>query len=237
MVTFLTRVFCRKSPPVIALFSTRHFLSTTATSSSNLRSKYSFVTPPSLHPLPPESQTRKSPKPPYRPPSSLDRTAPPIKSDLPFDFRFSYTESNTKVRPIGLRGPKYSPFGPGRLDRVWTGVCAPAVDPKVGSAGVDGDLEAKRRKMRERVQGEPLTSAERKALVERCQRPKTKVQINLGAFHLHSPKFYFISWRICCNVTIYFGNFSCLFHYPLLWKVECLMLFWTIEQFEIALCV
>lgn len=34
--------------------------------------------------------------------------------------------------------------------------------------------------MRERIQGEPLTNAERKALVERCQRHKTKRQINLG---------------------------------------------------------
>ncbi|KAL8500166.1 hypothetical protein ACS0TY_019958 [Phlomoides rotata] len=188
MVTFLTRVFRRKTPPVFAPFSTRHHLSTTATSSSNLRSKYSFVTPPSLHPPPSnritnfqtEPQTRKSPKPPYRPPSSLNRTSPPIKSNLPFDFRFSYTESNAKVRPIGLRGPKYSPFGPDRLDRVWTGVCAPAVDPKVGSAGVDDDLEEKRRRMRERVQGEPLNNAERNAIVERCQRPRTKMQINLG---------------------------------------------------------
>ncbi|KAK6117776.1 hypothetical protein DH2020_048478 [Rehmannia glutinosa] len=116
---------------------------------------------------------------PYRPPSSLERSDPPIRSDLPFDFRFSYTESSARVRPIGLREPKYSPFGPGRVDRVWTGVCAPAVDPKVGSAEVENDLEEKRRLMRERVQGEPLTNAERKPLVERCQRHKTKRQINL----------------------------------------------------------
>ncbi|XP_057792090.1 CRS2-associated factor 1, mitochondrial [Salvia miltiorrhiza] len=191
MATCLSRLLRRKTPPEIAVFSTRRSLSTnTASSPSKLRSEYNFISPPSLHPQPPdkssnfqpkpESRTRKRSKPPYRPPSSLDRPDPQIRSELPFDFRFSYTESNTKVRPIGLREPKYSPFGPGRLDRVWTGVCAPAVDPKVGSPGVDGELEEKRREMRERVQGVPLTNAERKAIVERFQRPKVKMQINLG---------------------------------------------------------
>ncbi|CAN1792959.1 CRS2-associated factor 1, mitochondrial [Linum perenne] len=95
-----------------------------------------------------------------------------MHSDLPFDFRYSYSESSRSVRPIGLREPKYSPFGPRRLDRKWTGVCAPAVDPK--------NLEEERRKRRERIQGEPLTNAERKILVLSCQRNKTKRQINLG---------------------------------------------------------
>lgn len=88
------------------------------------------------------------------------------------------------MRPIGLREPKYSPFGPGRLDREWTGVCAPAVDPKARSVEKaivdDGKLEEKRRKMRERIQGAALTGAERKILVEKCQKHKTKRQINLG---------------------------------------------------------
>ncbi|CAN0824588.1 CRS2-associated factor 1, mitochondrial [Linum grandiflorum] len=95
-----------------------------------------------------------------------------MHSDLPFDFRYSYSESSQSVRPIGLREPKYSPFGPRRLDRKWTGVCAPAVDPKVKSE--------ERRRRRERIQGEPLTNAERKILVQSCQRNKTKRQINLG---------------------------------------------------------
>ncbi|XP_047976304.1 CRS2-associated factor 1, mitochondrial [Salvia hispanica] len=191
MATHLSRLLRRKTPPEIAIFSTRRSLSTNAASpSSKLHSVYNFIPPPSLHPHPPdnspnskpvpESRTRKRSKPPHRPPSSLDQPDRPIKSELPFDFQFSYTESNTKVRPIGLREPKYSPFGPGRVDRVWTGVCAPAVDPKVGSAGVDGELEEKRREMREMVQGDPLTNAERKAIVERFQRPKAKMQINLG---------------------------------------------------------
>ncbi|MCD9645129.1 hypothetical protein HAX54_033833 [Datura stramonium] len=90
-----------------------------------------------------------------------------------------YTESSPEVRPIGLREPKYSPFGPGKLIG-WTGVCAPVVDPKVGSPEDEKTVEEKRRVARERIQGEPLTNAERKALVERCQRHKTKRQVNLG---------------------------------------------------------
>lgn len=57
--------------------------------------------------------------------------------------------------------------------------------PKVRS--VDGEvededpkLEEKRRLMREKMQGELLTDAERKILVDKCQRQKTKRQINLG---------------------------------------------------------
>lgn len=86
------------------------------------------------------------------------------------------------MRPIGLREPKYSPFGPGRLDRPWTGVCAPAVDPKVMTLEGDEDpnLEEKRKKKRELIQGKPLTAAERKILVSKCERSKTKRQINLG---------------------------------------------------------
>ncbi|KAI4383616.1 hypothetical protein MLD38_009428 [Melastoma candidum] len=126
-------------------------------------------------------QTKPPPKPPYRPPSSLDRSSlKPIQSDdLPFDFRFSYTESSPSVRPIGLREPKYSPFGHGRLDRQWTGVCAPAVKLRL-EIGAEVDvkedekLEEKRRRMRERVQGDELTNAERKCLVETCQRGRRR---------------------------------------------------------------
>ena len=105
------------------------------------------------------------------------------------------------MRPIGLREPKYSPFGPGLLDREWTGVCAPAVDPKVRS--VDGKedpkLEEKRRRMREKTLGEPLTAAERKILVEKCQRHRTKRQINLGMSSLDS---------VICSMTLDFKPFQ-----------------------------
>lgn len=167
--------------------STTTTTSTSAPSYSNLYNKYSFTPPPSLHKNP-NNQTqhadngynKKKKKPLYRPPSSLDRSGEKIiKSDLPFDFRFSYTESNPAVRPIGLREPKYSPFGPERVDREWTGVCAPAVDPMAGKEETE-KLEAKRKKIRERIQGEELTNAERIALVERCGKHKTKRQINLG---------------------------------------------------------
>lgn len=86
------------------------------------------------------------------------------------------------MRPIGLREPKYSPFGPGRMDRAWTGVCAPVVDPKVECLEGEEEpkLEERRKKKREWIQGEPLTSAERKALVLQGERGKTKRQINLG---------------------------------------------------------
>ncbi|KAK3006505.1 hypothetical protein RJ639_017594 [Escallonia herrerae] len=190
MIVLVGRI-SRQKRPSRSLCSTRHrFFSTAApasSASSNLRQKYSFHPPPSLHqnpnPKPPPEKKQKK-KPPYKPPSSLDRSgAKPVRSSLPFDFRFSYTESSQSVRPIGLREPKYSPFGPERLDRVWTGVCAPAVDPKVGSVEEgkeDPNLEEKRRVMRAKIQGEPLTGAERKALVEKCQRNRTKRQINLG---------------------------------------------------------
>ncbi|MBA0605212.1 hypothetical protein Godav_017806 [Gossypium davidsonii] len=177
----LTRL-SRQKPP--SLFITVRFL-TRHLSTSKLRDHYSFQPPPSLSLGPQKSKSNpnshKKQKPKYRPPSSLDQIKP-IYSDLPFDFRFSYTESSPTVRPIGLREPKYSPFGPGRLDREWTGVCAPAVDPKVKSleGTEDPNLEAKRKLLRGRIQGAPLTEAERKFLVEKCQRNRNKRQINLG---------------------------------------------------------
>ncbi|XP_054778255.1 CRS2-associated factor 1, mitochondrial-like [Prosopis cineraria] len=90
--------------------------------------------------------------------------------------------SSPTVRPIGLREPKYSPFGSGRLDRQWTGVCAPAVDPMLKNleGEEDPNLMEQRMKKRELIQGKPLSAAERKVLVLKCERSKTKRQINLG---------------------------------------------------------
>jgi hypothetical protein len=178
----------RQNSPTV-LFLTRHLSIATATAASKLHNRYNFEPPPSLSPSPqnpnepPTKPHRNKPKPKYQPPSSLDRTGKkPIRSSLPFDFRFSYTESSQTVRPIGLREPKYSPFGPDRIDRKWTGVCAPAVDPKVKSLDGDEDpkLEEERKKKREHVQGDPLTNAERKAIVLQCERGKTKRQVNMG---------------------------------------------------------
>lgn len=190
MFIFIDRFTRRKRP--ISLFTLSRSYSAAASATgeatpySKLHTEYQFKPPISLKPQQnPKVQfnppARKQSKPPYRPPSSLDRTGlEPVRSSLPFDFRFSYTESSPNVRPIGLREPKYSPFGPGRLDRVWTGVCAPAVDPKVGSAEAEKELEEKRMVWREKIQGEPLSNAERKAIVEKCQKHRTKRQINLG---------------------------------------------------------
>ncbi|XP_042502800.1 CRS2-associated factor 1, mitochondrial isoform X1 [Macadamia integrifolia] len=197
---FFSRISRQKLKLSITLISPRLF-SSSIPSSSKLK-EYSFKPPVSLggggggqpyqNPNPNgnldagnefKQNNKKKQKPLYRPPSSLDRTGlKPLHSDIPFDFRFSYTESSPIVRPIGLREPKYSPFGPGRLDRPWTGVCAPAIDPTVKSVDENAELELeeKRRKWRETIQGEPLTAAERKILVERCQRNRTKRQINLG---------------------------------------------------------
>lgn len=164
---------------------------------SRLLDRYGFVAPASLTPAPRESpnpdaaaagKKRRVKKPPYRPPSSLDLGGrPPARSDLPFDFRFSYTESTPGSKPIGLREPKYSPFGPGRLDRPWTGLCAPAVDATLRDVDAEDPLpdaekglEEARRRERERLLGELLTPAERAFLVEKCQKNRTKRQINLG---------------------------------------------------------
>ncbi|XP_008809514.2 CRS2-associated factor 1, mitochondrial isoform X1 [Phoenix dactylifera] len=189
----VVELFSRQNRTLASVLVSRRLLSSSPPSISILRDRYGFVAPPSLLPENANAssvdrgggQAKKKKKPPYRPPSSLDRAGQkPSRSDLPFDFRFSYTESNPSVKPIGLREPKYSPFGPGRLDRPWTGVCAPAVDSTVRSVDEEGpsnvELEEKWRKTRERILGEPLTPAERAFLVEKCQKNRTKRQVNLG---------------------------------------------------------
>ncbi|GFY99617.1 RNA-binding CRS1 / YhbY (CRM) domain-containing protein [Actinidia rufa] len=119
MFIFINRT-SRRRRPALSSSSARHHLSSSAattTSSSNLHDKCSFKLPLSLHKNPnpnPEktSTTTKKAKPPYRPPSSLERDVEkPTSSDLPLDLRFSYTESDPAVRPIGLREAKYLPIG------------------------------------------------------------------------------------------------------------------------------
>lgn len=166
--------------------------------SSILKDRYGFVAPSILNPQsrdpsPSEvngNKKRRKKKEPYRPPSSLDMTGKKIiHSNLPFDFRFSYTESDPNTKPIGLREPKYSPFGPGRIDRPWTGVSAPAVDPALKSVegDISNDAEKKMdewRKRRNAILGEILTPAERAFLIEQCQKHRTKRQVNLGNLFL-----------------------------------------------------
>lgn len=98
----------------------------------------------------------------------------PLKSDLPFEFRYSYSESNQAVEPIGYREPKrFSPFGPGRLDRKWTGTAAPV------QSEVDMEMVIEERN---RVLGEPLTEEEVDELVERYRHSDCSRQINIGKF-------------------------------------------------------
>lgn len=219
ILTLLSR---QKQPQlsVTVTFLTRHLSS--SPSVSKLRDHYAFQPPPSLSPDPPKTNPNPKPdkkkKPRYRPPSSLDQVKPKY-SDLPFDFRFSYTESSPTVRPIGLREPKYSPFGPGRLDREWTGVCAPAVDPKVKSVegSEDPNLENKRKLLRSRIQGTPLTEAERKFFVEKCQRNRTKRQINLGI--VYSFQFYSFLFNSGIVASWYFFFLLFLLSFGIYWCV------------------
>lgn len=131
---------------------------------------------------PPFSPISNPPKPPKLKPKPLDptpsRNPTPLKSSLPFDFRHSYSETDPTLEPIGFREPKrFSPFGPGRLDREWTGTSAPVLD-EVNSCLVKEE--------RIRVLGDPLTEEEIEELVEKYRHSDCARQINLGnsVFHL-----------------------------------------------------
>uniref|UniRef100_A0A7N0TK09 CRM domain-containing protein n=1 Tax=Kalanchoe fedtschenkoi TaxID=63787 RepID=A0A7N0TK09_KALFE len=96
----------------------------------------------------------------------------PLSSDLPFHFRYSYSESNYSVDPIGYREtPKFSPFGPGRLDRKWTGTYAVA-SQQIDRTRVEEERAA--------VLGDPLSQDEVADLVERYRHNDCARQINLG---------------------------------------------------------
>lgn len=111
-------------------------------------------------------------KKPERTPDSLSDPNCALKTDLPFDFRYSYSESNPSIQPIGFREPpRFSPFGPGRLDRKWTGTCAPAEET------VD---EARLAEEKKSVLGDPLSDEEVAELVERYRHNDCNRQINLG---------------------------------------------------------
>ncbi|CAO2205998.1 unnamed protein product [Urochloa humidicola] len=115
-----------------------------------------------------------TPPPPPKPKALAGKIRPdePAHSDLPFDFWYSYSETDPAWRPIGFREPtRFSPFGPGRLDRPWDGVTA-----ALGGGG-DGEGDEKRR---EEVLGEPLSEEEVAELVERYRHSDCSRQINLG---------------------------------------------------------
>ncbi|KAL2944561.1 CRS2-associated factor 2 mitochondrial [Bienertia sinuspersici] len=97
----------------------------------------------------------------------------PLKTNLTFDFRHSYSESDPNVDPIGFREPpKFSPFGPGRVDRNWTGKCAPFKGGK--------EEREKWHDYRESVLGEPLSEEEIDELVEKYRHNDCNRQINIG---------------------------------------------------------
>ncbi|MQM17738.1 hypothetical protein Taro_050716, partial [Colocasia esculenta] len=92
---------------------------------------------------------------------------------LPFGFLYSYSETDPSLRPIGFREPpRFSPFGPGRLDRAWDGVSAPAAGPP------DPERIAVERA---EVLGDPLTEPEVEELVERYRHSDCSRQINIGS--------------------------------------------------------
>ncbi|URE41989.1 hypothetical protein MUK42_03611 [Musa troglodytarum] len=127
------------------------------------------------NPKPKQSARAPNPKPKQAPkalPSGIHKPSLPLHSDLPFDFRYSYSETDPSLRPIGYREPpRFSPFGPGRLDRKWDGASAPAT----GEATEDRVSED-----RSSVPGEPLTEEEVDELVERYRHSDCSRQINLG---------------------------------------------------------
>ncbi|XP_008809122.1 CRS2-associated factor 2, mitochondrial [Phoenix dactylifera] len=121
---------------------------------------------------PPFSAVPKSPALKSKARSPIGDKSPPVRSDLPFDFRYSYSENDPSVKPIGFREPpRFSPFGPGRLDRKWDGVSAPA------NVGVDPERDSE---VRNSVLGDPLTEEEIEQLVERYRHDDCSRQINLG---------------------------------------------------------
>ncbi|XVE98115.1 hypothetical protein REPUB_Repub03eG0077600 [Reevesia pubescens] len=116
----------------------------------------------------------------------------------PFEFKYSYTET-PKVKPIKLREPPYSPFGPTTMGRPWTGR-APLPPSKKKMKEFDSFVLPPPNKKgvkpiqkpgpylpgtgpryvqsREEILGEPLTAEEVKELVNSCL--KTQRQLNIG---------------------------------------------------------
>ncbi|XP_068637270.1 CRS2-associated factor 1, chloroplastic [Aristolochia californica] len=119
-------------------------------------------------------------------------------AEAPFEFQYSYTET-PKVRPLALREPMITPFGPGTMPRPWTGrrplpsskKKLPEFDsfklPPPHKKGVKpvqspGPFLAgsgpKYVLSREEILGEPLTEEEIKGLIQSCL--KNRRQLNMG---------------------------------------------------------
>ena len=150
------------------------------------------------------SNPPRAPAPPApKPKAQATKITPdePARSDLPFGFRYSYSETDPSWRPIGFREPtRFSPFGPGRLDRPWDGVAASATN--LFDAEIkDGDA---RESTREEVLGEALSEAEVAELVERYRHSDCSRQINLGKFVLLPvPKWRFLLMILVVKLFLY----------------------------------
>ncbi|CAN1330915.1 CRS2-associated factor 1, chloroplastic [Linum perenne] len=107
-----------------------------------------------------------------------------VVDGAPFEFKYSYTEM-PKSKPLKLREPPFSPFGPVTMPRPWTG-CPPLPTRKqklkeFDSVGVKpfqspGTVCVK---TREEVLGDPLTKEEITALVGICI--KSNGQLNMAS--------------------------------------------------------
>ena len=118
--------------------------------------------------------------------------------DLPFQFRYSYTEI-PKAPILGYRERPYSPFGPISIPRPWTGGKPPNPTKKkvpefdsfnpppknkkgvkfVQDPGPFNEGQGPRpAKTREEILGDPLSKEDIVYLVEKCQRENR--QLNLG---------------------------------------------------------
>ncbi|KAI7737702.1 hypothetical protein M8C21_011874 [Ambrosia artemisiifolia] len=145
---------------------------TTTTLFSRHLTQTHFEPDPPFTPIPKPTQNKQTHKPITITNKQPNNNTFPIKSNLPFDFKYSYSETNPSVHPIGFREtPKFSPFGPGRLDRKWTGTEA-LLQQDVDIEKVDQE--------RNNILGEPLDEDEVLDLVERYRHGDCSRQINLG---------------------------------------------------------
>ncbi|XP_031480485.1 CRS2-associated factor 2, mitochondrial [Nymphaea colorata] len=153
-----------------------------------------IITDPAFSPIctmPPSEKIRKKKKSTMKDPQSLTLTnetyatkttlasikEPPFHSSLPFDFQYSYSETNPSMKPISFREPKFSPFGPGKLNRKWTGWSAPVIATPMGAPGSEAfNMEEWKRS----VLGEPLTEREVEELFNKYGHSACMRQINLG---------------------------------------------------------
>ncbi|KAK5824626.1 CRS2-associated factor 1, chloroplastic isoform X1 [Gossypium arboreum] len=182
----------------------KSFGSPSSPSSPSIPGKKSKYSKPPNHPA--FRKFSKAANPP--PPSPLDKKPANVAigedgvsfviDGAPFEFKYSYTET-PKVKPVKLREPPYSPFGPTTMPRPWTGraplppskkkmkefdsfVLPPPEKKGVKSIQKPGPYlpgtGPRYVQSREEILGEPLTAEEVKELVNSCL--KSQRQLNMG---------------------------------------------------------